>query len=58
MYLYRGLLLLILATLVILPALVDYWLYLPGSWLRPFIIWLAIIAVTAFITTIVRRRHT
>jgi len=54
MYLNR-LLLLLFAALLILPGLVELWLFHSGHWLTPFLIWTLLILLAA--TAEWRYRH-
>ncbi len=55
MYLHRPLLLVLLAALLLLPGLVDLWLFHTCHWLMPFLIWACLILLAA--TAEWRHRH-
>ncbi|MGB2130410.1 MAG: hypothetical protein ACPHXW_03230 [Marinobacterium sp.] len=46
MYRHRLLLLIMLGTLLLMPSLLDWWLFDSGHWLMPFLIWLLLITLT------------
>ncbi len=51
----RRLLLLTLAALLLVPELIEWWLFSAHHWLTPFLIWTLLILVTA--ATEWRQRH-
>jgi hypothetical protein len=55
MYLHRLLLLLLLTALLLLPGLIELWLFQSGHWLMPFLIWALLILLAA--TAEWRHRH-
>lgn len=55
MYLYRPLLLMIPLLSLLLPPLLELWLFGTGHWYRPFLIWLGLCMLVALIEQ--RHRH-
>ncbi len=45
MYIYRLVFLLILGVYIFSPVIMDWWIAPGGAWYRPYVIWLAIIAL-------------
>ncbi len=49
MYFHRLLLLLLPILTLTLPLLLEFWLFSPGLWYRPFLIWAALCMLTLLI---------
>ena len=45
MYIYRLVFLLVLAVYIFSPTIIDWWIAPDSAWYRPFVVWLALIAL-------------